>query len=218
MIFQRVLKGIPAAEPGGSAGMTKAEVQRTLEGEGIYSNWWLNAPRRAISPPEKAEKLTEAALEDHLVNYEKVRDTTPFISTTAGTVEHDAEGERNPHFPPTYTALRFATRNFTQDGYVFHAYVFLLGRKSIELEEFAEEVRDVNLYTGYYRWHPEGEIVAKIHIPARRIEKAERYGCTGLAERLDQGEVPAPEQIFVGNDVYRDPWQYANVRGFPEVP
>jgi hypothetical protein len=218
MIFQQILKGIPARGEGQGRGLSDEGVQEILNGGGIYSNWWLNAPGGTISPPEIAAKLTEKALVDHLVDYPSVEEVTPFISTTAGTVERDPANARNVFFPPMYTALRFATQDFRQDGYVFYAYLFLLGRKSIELEEFGEEIRDLNLYSGYYPWHPEGEIVAKVHIPARRIEKAEKYDHVELEERLDRGEVPAPRQVFTGAGVYREPWEYANVRGFPEIP
>jgi hypothetical protein len=217
MIFQRVLKGLPvktATEPG----LTEDEARTIVNGAGLSSSWWRNAPDRTIYPLEIPGKLTEDALQDHLVNYERVRRTTPFISTTAGTVERDAARARNVFFPPMYTALRFATRNFTEDGYVLYAYLYLLGRKSLELEEFAEEVRDVNTYTAFYAWHPEGEIVAKVHIPARRIEKIDRYSNTGLEASLDRGVLPEPVETFKGADMYRDPLRYANVRGFPEVP
>jgi len=155
---------------------------------------------------------------DHLVDYDSVASDTPFISTTAGTVEVDAARARNVFFPPMYTALRFATRNFTQDSYVARAYLYTLGRKSVELEEFAEEVRDVNTYTAVYAWHPEGKIVGKIIIPARRIEKIELYRLGGVEEELERDALPAPACVFKNAAVYRDPLQYANVRGFPESP
>jgi hypothetical protein len=218
MIFQRVVKGIRAATATDAAGLTDNEARAMVAGAGLLSNWWRNAPGGLISPPEIEEKLTEQALHAHLVKYDRVRETTPFISTTAGTVEREAAAEANVYFPPMYTALRFATDHFSQDGYVVHAYVFVLGRKSVELVEFAEELRDLNLYTGYYRWHPEGEIVAKVHIPARRIEKVERYSHAGLEEALDNGEVPAAADVFRDPRTYRDPFEYANVRGFPEDP
>jgi hypothetical protein len=218
VIFQRVLKGIPVAREDSEDGLSEADVKHILNGAGLYSNWWLNAPNARISPPQIAEKLTEDALIKHLVDYDTVEEKTPFISTTAGTVERDVAETRNVYFPPLYTALRFATRDFSQDGYVLYAYLFLLGRKSIELAEFAEEVRDVNTYTNYYAWHPEGEIVAKVHIPATRIEKAERYSYAGLKDQLDRSEVPVPELTLESPGIYRDPWKYANVRGFPESP
>jgi hypothetical protein len=217
MIFQQVLKGIPAATDA-EPGFTDARAQVAVEGAGVPCNWWLNPPGRLISPPEIQQKLSERALHDHLVNYDSVRTTTPFISTTAGTVEREAAKARNVFFPPMYTALRFATRNFTQDGYVVHAYVYTLGKQSIELEEFAEEVRDVNTYTAYYKWHPEGEIVAKVLIPARRIEKIEKFAVATVEAELDAGRIPRPLQVFEDPAVYRDPRRYSNVRGFPGGP
>jgi hypothetical protein len=216
VFFQRVVKGIPAATPA-EPGMSDALAHHVVTESGLISNWWLNAPRRTISPQETQAKLTEDALYAHLVDYATVRESTPFISTTAGTVEIDVARSRNVFFPPMYTALRFATRHFTQDGYVLHGYVFTLGKKSVELEEFAEEVRDVNTYTAFYAWHPEGEIVAKVRIPARRVEKIERYTSAGLEVALKRGRIPTPETVIEDRSVYRDPLKYANVRGFPEV-
>lgn len=216
MFFQRVLKGVPAAT-GRVPGLTDEWASEAVAGHGIICNWWQNKPGGTISPQEIQAKLSERALYDHLVRYEDVRDETPFLSTTAGTVERRAAVERNVFFPPMYTALRFATRNFSQDGYIVHAYLYTLGKKSVELEEFAEEVRDVNTYTAFYAWHPEGEIVAKIMIPARRIEKIERYDLEGLLAQLNNAQLPAPAAVFSEPAVYRDPLQYANVRGFPEI-
>lgn len=217
MIFQRVLKGIRSATHGRD-GLTEADAEQVVAGRGVICNWWRNQPQGTISPMETQMKLSEGALYDHLVRYDSVQDQTPFISTTAGTVEREAARARNLFFPPMYTALRFATDNFSKDGYVVHAYVYTLGQKSVELEEFAEEVRDVNTYTAFYAWHPEGEIVAKIIIPARRIEKIELYRVAGLEQRLDAGQLPKPTKVFASPGVYRDPLQYANVRGFPDGP
>jgi hypothetical protein len=216
MFFQRVLKGVPAVT-GKTPGLTDEWASEAVAGRGIICNWWQNKPGGVISPQEIQAKLSESALYDHLVRYDDVRGETPFLSTTAGTVEREAAAERNVFFPPMYTALRFATRNFSQDGYIVHAYLYTLGKKSVELEEFAEEVRDVNTYTAFYAWHPEGEIVAKIMIPARRIEKIERYELKGLLGQLNAGRLPAPATVFSEPAVYRDPLQYANVRGFPEI-
>jgi hypothetical protein len=216
MIFQRVLKGLPEEAPP-LPGLTDARAQQMVDGLGLLSSWWMNAPDGQISPMDVRDKLTEQALEDHLSDYDTVSQTTAFISTTAGTVEVNAAQQTYDQFPPKYTALRFATRNFTQTGYLVHVYVFVLGRKSIELEEFAEEVRDVNLYTKRYEWHHEGEIVAKINIPAQRIEKIERYSHQGLEDALDNGRIPAPDKTFKEPDVYRDPLTYVNLRGFPDL-
>jgi hypothetical protein len=80
---------------------------------------------------------------------------------------------RNIVYIPIITALNFATNWLTRPGYVFYGYVFTLGQKSLELAEFAEEVRELHIYTHFLPYHDEGEIVAKIHIPAVRLEKVE---------------------------------------------
>jgi len=188
-----------------------------LSGDGLVCNWWRNQPRGVISPREIQAKLSETTLRDHLVAYDRVAAGTPYISTTAGVVERDAARARNVYFPPLYTALRFATENFQRDGYVFYAYVFGLGKKAVDLEEFAEELRDLQTYTRYYAHHPEGEFVEKIQIPAARIEKVERYDLASVLGALKQLLPPSPNQTFRNADVYRDPKQYANLRGFPEV-
>jgi len=188
-----------------------------LAGDGLLCNWWRNKPDHTITRREIQDKLSETTLRDHLVAYERVADDTPYLSTTAGVVERDTARARNVYFPPLYTALRFATENFSRDGYVFHAYVFALGKKAVDLEEFAEELRDLQTYTGYYAYHPEGEFVEKIQLPAARIEKVEKYNLASIRGALGQLQPPSPDDTFRNRAVYRDPKQYANIRGFPEL-
>jgi hypothetical protein len=217
VFFQRVLKGVHAATAGRPGGLTDSEVEEMLAGNGLLCNWWRNTPERTISPREVVDKLSDETLRDHLVAYDRVKDETPYISTTAGVVERDAARARNVYFPPLYTALRFATENFQRDGYVFHAYVLALGKKAVNLDGFAEELRDLQTYTDYYAYHPEGEFVEKIQLPAVRIEKVERYTLASIRDSLSRFQPPAPDATFRNEDVYRDPNQYANIRGFPEV-
>jgi hypothetical protein len=214
--FQRVLKGLPAESPAGH-GLTDDRAQAVVDGLGILSNWWLNAPDGQISPRDVGDKLTHEALVSHLSDYDRVGAHTAFISTTAGTVEvHPELGTYCP-YPPDFTALSFATREFTEPGYLAHAYLFVLGRQAVELAEFAEEVRDVHQYSEQYPWHHEGEIVAKVHIPAQRIEKIERYSCDGLEEALRRRRIPIPAETFTAPSVYCEPTRYLNLRGFPEL-
>jgi hypothetical protein len=217
VFFQRVLKGVHAATPAQPDGLTDSEIETILAGGGLLCNWWRNKPDGAITPREIQDKLSDTTLRDHLVDYERVADETPYLSTTAGVVERDTARARNVYFPPLYTALRFATANFSRDGYVFHAYVFALGKKAVELQEFAEELRDLQTYTRYYAYHPEGEFVEKIELPATRIEKVERYNLATILSALAHLRSPSPDQTFRNEDVYRDPKQYANIRGFPEL-
>jgi hypothetical protein len=74
------------------------------------------------------------------------------------------------------------------------------GSKRWPLAEFAEEVRDVHIYTGFLPFHREGEVLVKMHVPAPRIERFEKYNAQGDLVDLDR------------NEVYEAPEQYANVR------
>lgn len=214
MFFQRVIKGVYAKEGPNTPGIDDDDARAMLLGGGLLCNWWRN--KGTISPHELLDKLSEPALRDHLTDYEAVAGTTPFISMTAGTVERDTARRCNVFFPPLYTALRFATRDFSSDGYVIHAYVYTLGVKAVHLAGFAEEVRDLNTYTDFYLFHPEGEVVAKVEVPATQIEKIEKYTLKGL-ESTPKGSRPEPDEIFESPGLYRDPLQYANIRGFPQV-
>ena len=207
MFFQKVLKGIPDMKnPDG------------VFTEGIICNWWHKVGR--ISPGEIVTKLTERNLDWHLNHYdqddpltqEAFSRNTPYISVTAGVVERDAFARRNVVFDPLLMALRFATRDFTTRGHVFYAHVFTLGRQSIELEGFSEEVRELNIYQNYMPFHPEGEITAKIIIPAPQIEKWEEYDGPQARAALIAGAVPQPIGMNT-NHSYAAPERYCNIRG-----
>jgi hypothetical protein len=71
------------------------------------------------------------------------------------------------------TALEFATGSLAHSGVLFYGWVIVGLNPAVELSTVAESVRDLNVY---HRWSPyqlEGEITAKIHIPANQIERAE---------------------------------------------
>jgi hypothetical protein len=55
---------------------------------------------------------------------------TPFISTTAGTVERDNAITTNTTNLAQKIALDFATDTWNRDGWLFYCYDFILGRKS----------------------------------------------------------------------------------------
>jgi hypothetical protein len=210
MFFQKVLKGI--------AGLTRKDAD-TIFDTGIMCNWWRTVHR--ITPAGIVEKLTERNLDWHLNHYDEPDplmngapfcENTPYISVTAGAIERAAFLRRNIVFDPFFTALRFATRDFVTIGYVFYAYVFTLGRQSIDLREFAEEVRELNIYKSFLPFHPEGEITAKIEIRSPQIEKWEEYDGPSAELALQQGDVPQP--VFTrANPIYTPPEQYCNIRG-----
>jgi hypothetical protein len=210
MFFQKVLKGI--------AGLSRDDADSVFL-NGIHCNWWRRVGQ--ISPAEIVDKITDRNLDWHLNHYDEpdptmrgtpFRENTPYISVTAGTVERDEFLQRNLVFDPFITALRFATNDFTTKGYVFYAYVFTLGRKSVELCEFAEEVRELNVYQNFLPFHHEGEIAAKIEIRGRRIERWEEYDGPTALTALQSATIPPPT-FTRENPLFAGPERYCNIRG-----
>jgi hypothetical protein len=210
MFFQKVLKGI--------AGLARDDADATFS-NGIQCNWWRRVG--VIRVDQILERLTERNLDWHLNHYDEpdplmndapFYENTPFISVTAGAVERDAFAQRNLLFDPFLTALRFATRGFTETGHIFYGYVFTLGRQSIVLSVFAEEVRELNIYKNFLPFHPEGEITAKIEIRAPQIERWEEYDGVAARRALIGGAMPTPTMTQV-NATYANPEEYCNIRG-----
>jgi hypothetical protein len=192
MFFQKVLKGI--------AGVSRQYADTTFEG-GIICNWWRRVGN--ISPAQIVEKLTDRNLDWHLNHYNDPDpimgntpfcENSPFISVTAGVVEREAFLQQNIVYDPFITAMRFATLDFTTKGFIFYAYVFTLGRQSINLAEFAEEVRELNIYKNYLPFHPEGEIATKIEIRGPQIERWEEYDGPARWRCGQFKGVPCPSQ------------------------
>jgi hypothetical protein len=215
MFFQHVLKGLP--------GPTYAEATEVLTVTGIECNW-LRSSQRPTRSEVGERRLTHDELIWHLTRYDDIEwrtkgpfgQTSPFISTTAGTAEQSTAGgeERAYRFSAFDIACSFATCDYTATGWVFFGYVYTIGRPSIELAEFAEEVRDLHTYPGGYMYHDEGEIVAKFLIPPSHLQRCERYHGPELLQSLKSGTLPelAPDDV-IHNPRYVDPMYYINVRG-----
>ncbi|MBS1606085.1 MAG: hypothetical protein JST42_25735 [Bacteroidetes bacterium] len=216
MYFQKVLKGIP--------NLAEEEVRNILDKQGICCNWWRN--KHEIYEAEVKEQLTEANLIHHLNDYDKALpsghpwekygktygDVTAFISTTAGAVQRNDRKRRNIRYPPFITALRFATSGFTGNGWIFYGYVVTLGKPSVELRGFSEEVRELHIYTDYLPYHHEGEITAKISIPSVNIEKAEYYEGPAALKELRNRRKPSYKTIIDNSANYQTPEKYSNIR------
>lgn len=209
MFFQKALKGM-------------AECPRHAADEmfssGISCQWWARVHQ--ITNAEIADKLTERNLDWHLNHYAKLDplttrpfyEGTPYISLTAGSVERDALLRRNLVYDPFLTALRFATRNYTTTGIIFYVHVYTLGRQSIDLAEFAEEVRELNIYKSFLPFHAEGELTAKITVRGAQIEKWEEYDGPAAEAELRRRRKPQPTASHV-NKKYARPERYCNIRG-----
>jgi len=211
VFLQRFLKGI--------TGLSVTEADAILTETGIQSQW-LTARGMPVGK-DIQRRLTWRNLDWHLNHYDDpdplekndpFRDHTPFISTTAGTIERDIAARANFTLSAFRTALEFATRQYTMTGWIFYGYLYVIGKQSIPLEPFAEEVRDLHIYTGWLPYQHEGEITAKLRIPAVNLEKCEQWDGPGVLADLAAGVNPAPNTTIV-NPEFSAPEQYTNLRG-----
>jgi hypothetical protein len=174
MFVQMCIKGMHS--------ITLAEAQAILTRQGLTCAWWRGA--RRISSGQIDERLTAEELDLHVNSYEDqhparsgfVWQESAFISLTAGSVERDVFLARNNVFPAHQVAMDFGT-GFGARGecFLFYCWVFVGMRPSVQVRHLAEEVRELNTYTKFSPFHHEGEIAAKVEVPARQIEKFEHY-------------------------------------------
>lgn len=200
MIIQKCVKGISGTYNGLNSGISKTEAFDLIRDEtGIMSNWWRQ--KGAITPTEIADILTSRNLDRHLHDYQNYGPETPFISLAAGSVERLAS--HNQIHSAIETALEFATDWWQVPGALSYCWVQVGLNPAVEISGIAEEVR--NLHT-YRRWSPyqlEGEITAKIHVPANQIEKVEWWD--GSVDKI------APLDVLVNRN-FSPPERLANIR------
>jgi hypothetical protein len=211
MIIQQVVKGI--------GNISRNQAEQIFYSTGIICTWW-----REVDPlpvDEKPQRLTERNLDWHQNKYEEPdpRENgqmyhlrTPFISTTAGTVERRRRFRTNVLNPAWLEALRFGTDFGKRDAYLFYCYVFILGRRAVGHESFAEELRELNIFTDYSPYQPEGEITAKIAIPPAQIEKVEFWTLDQIRADRQNNTVPQPSEVLPPNPSFIPPHDYNNVR------
>jgi hypothetical protein len=209
MIIQEVLKGISS--------INEDDVQ-SIFASGITCNWWRKVG--LLPSAEVPLRLTERNLRWHQNRYddpdplegnEEFSKHTPFISTTAGSVERDAFNQINNLYPAWWEALRFATGFWMTDGWIFYCSAWILGRKAIGHQAFSEELRELHVYSDFSLFQLEGEITAKIEIPTAQIEKAEEWKLSDIQAAIAGGYIPMPARTIM-NDHFIDPSTYSNVR------
>lgn len=168
MFVQWCIKGVA----GDGHGIDDHEADAmTLGGGGILSNW-LRIGGLA-QPDAVRDRLTAQSLDRHLHDYDNFKNDTPFISLTAGCVERDVVWRLNRIHEAQDVALRFATDWGRRPGYLFYAWVVVGLNPAVEIEGVAEEVRSLNTYTRWSDYQLEGEITAKLLVPANQIERWE---------------------------------------------
>lgn len=209
MIIQRVIKGI--------SGLDDQDVDAIFQG-GILSNWWRS--KGSLLQHLVPDKLTDANLERHRHAFNQpdpyegglpFERNTPFISTTAGTVNRDVANRTNTLTPAWKTAVFFATKRWKTDGWLFYCHLFLIGRKATPMEAFSEEVRELNIYDGFSPFQPEGEITAKLVIPAAQIERADFWSLADARRAWNNGTLPAAARSRSNANFIR-PDDYNNLR------
>jgi hypothetical protein len=205
MFVQWCIKGVSGIDDSGA--------RRIIDDrQGLQCRWWRNV--HLIQPDQIAGKLTSANLDLHVNHYSATDpatgvpfcDGTPFISMAAGSVERSTFLQTNIAHPARMVALDFATAGGTIDGYLYICYVIVGLRPAVGVEGVAEEVRELNTYRRYSPFQTEGEITAKIHVPANQIQRCEAYS---VARR---GVVRAvPDWVHV-NPLFEDPVSISNIR------
>jgi hypothetical protein len=95
------------------------------------------------------------------------------LSLASGCVERDTIAQRNYIYSAIDTALGFATDYWSQPGALFFCWTLVASNPAVEVAGVSEAVRELNVY---HRWSPyqlEGEITAKVQIPANQISRVE---------------------------------------------
>lgn len=188
--------------------------------QGIICRWWEKVG--SLPANEIPERLTDRNLHWHQNKYsdpdplrknQPFCEETPFISTTAGTIVRDHFGRTNILEPAKHTALRFATEWWSTSGIIAYAYVFTIGKKSIGHAQFAEEMRELNIYTSFSPYQPEGELTAKIQIPTTQIERVEIWNKTSFSSQIRRSyfDLNKPTEVLA-NPNYLPPDDYNNIR------
>ena len=173
MQVQTCIKGIQSeSAPGSGDGLTWASaVHMVTSGQGILSRWW--QAKGTITPAEIQAVLTEANLVGHLNNYAVYGPTSPFISLAAGFVQRNPRAAANRVYSAVDTGLRFATKYWQRPGALFYCWTPVAIDQAIEIAAVSEPVRDTLIYQGWMRYQHQGEITAKVAVPANQIERVE---------------------------------------------
>ena len=201
MYIQYCVKGIAGSINDENGFTWQDAIDLVRSAEGILSNWWRN--RRRISPRQVAAVLTEQNLERHLHEYAKYGFDSPFISLACGAVERHVAHRRTYIWSAIDTALLFATEDWSRPGALFYLWVPTSHNKAVPLSLVAEPVRDLNIYRRWSPYQLEGEVTAKIHIPANQIEKVEWWDGSYSMRR--------PQHSWVNGD-YIGPSPLSNLR------
>lgn len=185
-----------------------AAIKITEGGEGIKCRyWWTHGARP--SPTKTRSLLTADNLDQHLHDYASFGSETPFISLSAGAVDRQAAIRTNIVHRADETAALFATDfGRAPEGYLFECWLVVALNPAATIEGLAEEVRELHTYTRYSTYQLEGEVTAKIHVPANQIKNYRRCRAINRSGKLEfDFDAPVP------NPQYDPPEVLSNRRG-----
>lgn len=212
MFVQWCVKGIRGrlSSESSNSGLTPDEaVSMVRDGQGVLCNWWRRVS--TITPSERRQKLTAANLDLHINNYASFASSTPFISLAAGCVERDVLYRTNRVHPAEDTALAFATENGTRLGFLFYCWVIVGLKPAVSIEAIAEEVRELNSYRSWSAFQLEGELTAKVHLPANQIQRVEWWRPTSR-HRMERVTSPPDWTPAYINPRFSPPSDVSNIR------
>lgn len=165
MHIQWCLKGIRARSNFGDSHA------RALLGTGLQSNWLRNNAATSFDPglTDAQAELNDAALFSHVHDYGTFGSNSPYLSLSAGIRRSDG-GHGLQEFRAWETALDFATDGPTGTGYIYRLWTIVTPKPSPSLMGVSDELRDLNQFGNFAYFNHEGELAAKILIPARQIQ------------------------------------------------
>lgn len=176
MLINWCLKGISE-----STGFDDAMAESVITHTGLLSNFMMANHATTLAGIHAASQgaLSETALDQHVNNYKSVSATTPYISLGAGAIEYQGRGKPPLVLPALGTAMRFATQRGKTAGFIFRVWVVTTPKPAADIPGLAEDVRDLKLFSGFYKYHHQGEVTAKLYVPRRQVawvKKVDKLG------------------------------------------
>lgn len=208
MQIQWCLKGIAERSPGPTGGPKFGDAEAmALLSTGILSSAVHQDASNTLIPAisDAHHKLSDVALDDHVNNFPSVGHKTPYISLSAGVVLPAPVGGVSV-LPAWQTAAAFATRYGKSIGYIFRCWTVVSPKGAPEIAGVSDAVRDLNIFRKFWIFQDEGEIAAKLIVPARQIE------CVHKIDRfLKPARFVGDRRTRVGNPDFVRPDRLSNL-------
>jgi hypothetical protein len=206
MHVQWCVRGVARPSPGWLHGL--------FSSAGLICGWWWNTPHGFLPVDGIAERLDALQLDLHQNWFDQpdprfgpalVRESTPFVSLSAGVVSREIRYRANVVHRAQFIASDFATDYGQTRGVLIYCWVVTSTVPAVSIEAVAEELRDLNSARPYSAFQLEGEVAAKIRVPARQLYAYQWVERHGLGYRVD------PAQF---NPTFAAPTPLSDIRAF----